>query len=176
MTETKLILISKDNTPIQLLFIGFFVQLIGIILIAGSGFLWWKLLLGALIIIAGLFLISLKSETYFDIDANALRGIWKGFFWSNTQQEILPEIDYIAIVRIKTSKKQHYKSISRDEETFKFQVNLIYLKSYKRYKKLISTSKEKAFDLAKSLSKVLEKPILDQSTSQKKWVNKEDIN
>jgi len=166
------ILIRKDRPSNQVMIISFFIQLFGIIMISTSDLIWWKILIGAILLFIGLIVFSLKSEQYFDCDTNSLIIKWKSFFLSKSKMEKLPEINYLAIVRVKTTKNLNYKSISVQEGGYMCNLNLIYKESKQRYRRLCTVDKDTVFHLAKELSEKMNKPILDNSTPNKQWINK----
>ncbi len=167
----NVVLIRKDKPSNQVMIISFFIQLFGIILISSSEWIWWKVLIGSILLFFGLIVFALKSELYFDCDNNSLIVKWKSFFLSKSTIEKLPEIKYLAIVRVKTTKNLNYKSITAHESGYMCNLNLIYKESKERFRKLCSVDKETAFRLAKELSEKTDKPILDNSTPDKKWIN-----
>lgn len=166
----KTILIRKDKPAFQVLIISFFVNLIGIFLIASSDWNWLQLLIGAFLLFIGLTVLALKTETLYDCESNSLTVKWKSLIFSKSQNETLPEIDYVAIVRVKTSRNRHYKSITLHESGFKCNLNLIFKNSNERFRKLCTVDKEEALRIAKEIATGLNKPILDNSTAEKKWI------
>ena len=168
----NIILIRKDKPSFQIQIIAYFTEILGIILIIGSEWMWWKILIGVILLILGLMVITLKSEQYYNYDNNSLILKWRNIFFNKNQTEKLPEIDHLAIIRVKTTKNLNYKSITVQESGFMCNLNLIYKESEKRYRKLCTLEKEEAFRLAKELSEKINKPILDNSTPDKKWIKK----
>lgn len=168
----NLVLIKRDKPAFQVIVVGFFVQFFGIILISSSELLWWKMLTGMILLIIGLAIIALRSELYFDCCNNSLIVKWKSLSFSKSQIEKLPEIDHLAIVRIKTTKNLNYKSITIQESGFMCNLNLVYKEPKERFRKLCTVENKEAFQLAKELSEKMDKPILDNSTPDKKWINK----
>lgn len=166
------ILIRKDKPAFQVMIISFFINLIGILLIANSGWNWLQLLIGTIILFIGVTVLALKSELLYDTESNSLTIKWKSLFFTKSQKEKLPEIDYVSIVRVKTSRNLHYKSITLQENGYKCNLNLIFKNSKERFRKLCTVDKEKALLLAENLSEKINKPILDSSTPEKKWINK----
>ena len=166
------ILIRKDKPSNQVMLIAFFIQLLGIVLISSSEWIWWQILIGAILLFIGLIVLGLKSELHFDYENNNLIVKWKSFSFSRKSLEKLPEINHLAIVSVKTRKNLNYKSITVQENSFMCNLNLIYTESKERYRKLCTVDREKAFLLAKELSEKLNKPILDNSKPDKQWINK----
>ena len=168
----NVILIRKDKPSNQVMIISFFIQLLGIVLISSSEWIWWQMLIGTILLFIGLIVFALKSELHFDYESNSLIVKWKSFFFSKKSIEKLPEINYLAIVRVKTRKNLNYKSITVQESGFMCNLNLIYKESKERFRKLCTVDREKAYHLAKELSEKLNMPILDNSTPDKQWINK----
>ena len=166
------VLIRKDKPSTQILIISFFIQLFGIILISSSDWIWWQILIGTVLLFSGLTVIALKSKMLYDSKSNSLIVKWKSFMFSKSQKVSLPEIDHIAIVRVNTSRDLNLRSIAYHESGFKYNLNFIFKNSKERFRKLGTMNKKEAFRLANELSEKINKPILDNSTPEKKWINK----
>jgi hypothetical protein len=170
MKNSDRILIRKDKPAFQILILFLFVMLAGIVVISSSLWVWWQFVVGIILLVFGSLVITLKSEMYFDAIENSLEITWKALGLSKSQQEKLPEINYIAVVRVKTSKELNIRSISYNDEGYKCNLNLIFKDSKVRYRKLCTVEKEEAFILAKKIAEKINKSILDHTTPDKKWI------
>ena len=170
MANNVNILIRKDKPAFQISVLSFFAQLAGIAIISSSSFIWWQIAIGIMLLIVGLFGILLKSELFFIPQKNTLEIRWQSLGLRKTQEENLPKIHYIAIVRVKTSKLLNIKSLSYNDESYKCNLNFIFQESKTHYKKLCTVDKEIAFVLAKRIAKQINKPILDYTSKDKKWI------
>jgi len=152
-----------------------------LILLIGGGLMFFESMpvkiSGVLVLLAGFF--TAFAKTGYEVDAankryrdftrvGALRfGGWR----------LLPDVEYIAIVRVKMSQLSFRASEvtfkqNPDKFTVAFQVNLILKKeSPLKYIKLYTGNMESAMNYTMALSQAFEKPIYDCTTSEKKWLN-----
>ncbi len=132
-------------------------------------------IIGALIIALGVFILYAKTGIAIDKSARKYRefiSIASLVFGKWVQ---LPEVDYVAVVRVRLSQLKFRPS----EITFKqveggfdfaYNVNLIFKNSPKRFLKIYTSDANDGLKIGMELAKDFNTQLYDCTTSNKKWI------
>lgn len=137
-------------------------------------------ILGFIVLLLGVFALYARTGFIIDFDQKRYRRYIRFFFLQFGSWEFLPEINYIAIVRVRMSTlkfRPSEVSFRQTDDSFDiaYDVNLIFSNSNKRFQKVFNGELNEAMQLTTDLAKKMNLKIYDCSTSQKKWVDV-DIN
>ena len=132
---------------------------------------------GIVVLLAGVFALFSKTGYEVDVPNHRYRDYTRLGFFRFGGWRPLPEVDYIAIVRVKLSQL----AFGPSELTFRqdsgksslaFQVNLILKKEERnRVIKLYTGNLDNAMQYTTELARLFQKPIYDCRTDDKKWLN-----
>jgi len=166
----NLILIRKENQIFPVIAVAIIAMIAGIYMITSLSM--WQMILGIIFLLTGPVIIFTHSDFYYNPETNALNIKRKMLIFKSEINDKLPDTNYIAIVNVKASQNLYAASISSQTKELLCQVNLIHQNSKKRFTKLLTTKKEEALKLALEISEKINKPVLDKTTGEKKWLNK----
>jgi hypothetical protein len=128
-------------------------------------------IIGILMAIFSALLITVKTEIYLDTDNNSILAKRTVLFIKKEKRTPLPEIQYIAVLKVKTSQNLNVASITTSVSDVTFNINLIFKDPKQRFFKLHSAQKESALKLALEISEKIHKPVLDNTAGEKRWLN-----
>ncbi|MBN2164715.1 MAG: hypothetical protein JW717_00395 [Marinilabiliaceae bacterium] len=136
---------------------------------------------GVIILLLGAIALFSQSGCILDLENKKFRYYIKTFGMYFGKWEFLPDISYIAIVRVRMSRikfRPSEVSFRQSDDSFDiaYDVNLILKNSQKRYQKIFNGNLSEAKTLAFQLAKDIDVKIYDSSTSIKKWIEKDEIN
>ena len=135
---------------------------------------------GSIVLLFGVFAILSKTGIFLDFEQHRYRQYIRFLNLDMGKWESLPEINYIAIVRVRMSRlkfRPSEVSFRQVDDSFNvaYDVNLIFSNSTRRYQKVFNGDLKDAKGLTVSLAKKLNLKIYDSSTSIKKWVEMKDF-
>ncbi len=168
----KLIHIKTDRPAFQMQVLAACFIIIGVVSIATAHGAIVSLVIGAVLIIAGILTIAVHTDLYLDTAPSLLVTCWKSLFFKHQTIQKLPEIQHVAVVRVHTHRTLNLRSISSFQEGIQYNVNLIFGNEPKRYKTLLTAEREEALALAMEIAEALQKPLLEHTTQEKHWLLK----
>lgn len=132
---------------------------------------WINIVISIVLILGGVAVITLQKKVYLNTSENKLISVWYCFFgYRKEKKRQLPEMNYLIVVRVKTSQLIYYITIPFSSSEFKCNVNLAFKSSRMRYINLFIASKTNAFDFAFFIADKANIPVLDATEYEKKWV------
>lgn len=164
-----LIFIRKEKQVFQMIIIVLVAMIIGVFLILSGE--WLQILIGIPLLISGPFIIGTQSDICYNPKTNQIITKRKILIFVNETKEILPEVQYIAVVNLSTSQTLNVASISTQITEKTCQVNFIHKNSKKKFTKLFTAPKEHALKSALEISEKINKPVLDNRNGKKVWFN-----
>lgn len=133
------------------------------------------LIIGALLILIGALVYFFKSGILIDLQNKKYKPYIVLLGFVTGKWEVLPEINYVAIVRVRLSQLKFRPSeiaFRQVDEGFDmaYNVNLIFKNDTRRYLKVYSGDLGMAMEKASFLASLMNVNLWDSSTSQKKWI------
>jgi hypothetical protein len=133
------------------------------------------LIIGAILILIGALVYFFRSGILIDLNNQKYRHYIVLLGFVTGKWEVLPVINYVAIVRVRLSKLKFRPSeisFRQVDEGFDmaYNVNLIFKTDSKRYLKVYSGDLDMAMEKASFLASLMKVNVWDSSTSQKRWI------
>jgi hypothetical protein len=130
---------------------------------------------GIIALLAGVFAMFARTGLEIDIEKNLYRGFIRLGHFKWGKWKLLPEINYLAIVRVKLSQLTFRPSEAtfrqtNDKMEVAYNVNLIFKDRSIKIMRLYTGKLEPAMALTKSLAKKMNLQIYDCTTTQKQWI------
>ncbi|MCF8331694.1 MAG: hypothetical protein K9H84_04505 [Bacteroidales bacterium] len=171
MENPEAILIEKEKLSYLIIAIVVILFYWGLNLILGSPEIWWRVVIGSLMIISGIMALTLRTKTYLDYEKGLLLKETRSFYYNHIKEEKLPDMHYLTICPIIATQRMNYYSISSISEEVKCHLNLVFKEGARpRYKTLIRLKKVKAMALAHEISNNTGLPVLDSTSGKPDWV------
>ena len=135
---------------------------------------------GLVVILLGLITIYAKNGMMLDFEKKQYRKYMRLAWIYMGNWMALPEIKYVAIIRMRVSELKFSAStagFSQDESGYQhiYHINLIFDNSVQRYLTIYSGELGDAMGHAKEIALLIESELYDCSTSQKKWISLEEL-
>lgn len=170
MLPKDIIFIKKEKQPLPFIILSVLFIISGIYLIIDSSDI-IQIISGVLLIITSAVFLSSKTDLFYKPDINALVIKRRFLFKVFEKLESLPEIHYIALVKVRTSQNLNVLVLSTQIKGVATNLNFVFKNSTLRFLKLSSGNKNDMLKKAKELSEKLQVPILDSTTNEKIWIN-----
>ncbi len=135
---------------------------------------------GLIVILLGMVSMYLRSGVQLDLAIHQYRKYMKlGWMYFGKWQP-LPEIDYVAIVRMRMSQIKFtpsQASFSQDESGYlhNYNINLIFRNSMLRYLTIYTGDIDDTMPLARKMAREMQTQLYDSSTSVKKWITMDEL-
>ncbi|GAB4283314.1 MAG: hypothetical protein Kow0068_08170 [Marinilabiliales bacterium] len=158
--------IREEILPLNFFILGIFLLLLGSISIfINLTFLAFNIFM----ILAGLFLISVRIGRMIDFEQKKLIKYWRILFKRFEKPITLKDVKYISIVPVRL--QEHFASKACSYNTIEIQYKLNFVIDKKHYIPFCTAKKETACKHAFNIAKGLEIKILDMSQGKKTWIN-----
>ncbi len=160
---SNIIKIKKQYELLNILILGIFLILIGIILIFQSKYF------GSIFIIFGFLIVTFKKGILIDTELKKIKYFKKFAFILFGDYSDISDIQYIALVRVNLTQQMNAASIPGTFSDVQVKLNIIM--NDKRRIELIADRKNRIMPLAEQIAKGFDVNIYDNSEGKKLWIN-----